>query len=506
MHRHKGFDNLSQTIFENHFTVDFDDNCDYELDTSNYSWTEDDFIVLNINIRGLYSKIGELNRLVELVEGSGSPPTVITISETWLNQHSPSFEIPGYRIFRTDRLHKKGGGVAVLVSNRLCSRKLTTIGTDPAIVESCIVEIKGNFKPIVVSSLYRPPNTNTKLFLDNYRNLITQLKKITPEIIISLDHNLDFLKSDYHGPTNDFVNLILDQQQLPTISRPTRIARQSATLIDNIIVNQSHCEKITSLILIDDTSDHLPCVTVLHDLVVNRNKKQKIKTRSFKNIYRVQEELSKADWTQLQIEADVDVQTDVLQSKLKTLLDAHCPEQEKEISYKNIWREPWMTTGLMSSVKCCKQLYKKSISRDKNNYNAIVRYRDYSRVLSRTKRSAKVKYYMDKCTEYRSNTKNLWKIINKIVGKTSNKCDIIDYIKVDNIKCYSSQLIANEFGRFFSNIGKNYAEKIPKPRFDTNHYLDKIESECRSIYLDPVTSIEIDRLIENLPNNTSSGV
>ena len=312
MHTHKGFDNLLQEILDNHFTIDFNDNCDYKLDTDSYRWTEDDFIVLNINIRGLYSKTAELNRLVELINGSGSAPTVITISETWLNQHSPSFEIPGYKIFRTDRLHKKGGGVAVLVSMRLCSRKLTNVETDPMIVESCSVEIKGNTHPIVISSLYRPPNTNSKFFLDSYRKLMVQLKKLTPEVIVGLDHNFDFLKSDHHGPTNDFVNLILDKQQIPTISRPTRIAKQSATLIDNIIVNQSHCEKLTSLILIDDVSDHLPCVTVLHDLTLNKNKKQKFKTRSLKNLYRVQEELSKTDWSGLQNKTDVDRQTDEL--------------------------------------------------------------------------------------------------------------------------------------------------------------------------------------------------
>ena len=116
-----------------------------------------------------------------------------------------------------------------------------------------------------------------------------------------------------------------------------------------------------------------------------------------------------------------------------------------------------------------------------------------SHMLTRTKRLAKVKYYTDKCTKYRSNTKNLWKIINKIAGKVNNKCEIIDHIKVDKIRCYSSQLIANEFGRFFSNIGKNYAEKIPELRHNSNHYLGKIELECRSIYLEPTTPVEIDR-------------
>ena len=114
---------------------------------------------------------------------------------------------------------------------------------------------------------------------------MTKLKKISPEIIIGLDHNLDFLKSERHRPMNDFVNLILDTQQIPTITRPTRIARQSATLIDNIRVNQKYCENYTSMILIDDISDHLPCLTVIPNLITNKQHKLKLKTRSLKHLH-----------------------------------------------------------------------------------------------------------------------------------------------------------------------------------------------------------------------------
>ena len=164
-----------------------------------------------------------------------------------------------------------------------------------------------------------------------------------------------------------------------------------------------------------------------------------------------------------------------------------------------------MTKGIMNSIKKSKLLYKKSISKSQSNPNNCIKYKEYSRTLTKTKRLPKVKYYTDKCTEYCNNTKNLWKIINKIVSKTNNKCEIIDYIKVDKIRCYSSQLIANEFGKFFSNIGKRYAENILDSKHKREHYLDKIESQPKSIYLEPMTISEIERMIDKLPNKTSSG-
>ena len=269
----KRVDKLSRDLVDLPFMLEGTDSCDYEDSTKDYSWTDCDFITLNINIRGLYSKLSDLNALIQRVELGGTPPSVITISETWLTKHSPMFTVPGYKIYRNDRQHKKGGGVAILVDNRLTSRALQT-DTDPTIVESCAVEIKGTKKPIIVGSLYRPPNTDAKRFLASYRKLVSKLQKISPDVIIGMDHNLDFLKGEKHQPTNDFINLILDLQQLPTITRPTRISSQSATLIDNVIISLRHCENYTSMILLDDLSDHLPCLTVISNLIVNKHNKQ----------------------------------------------------------------------------------------------------------------------------------------------------------------------------------------------------------------------------------------
>ena len=218
-----------------------------------------------------------------------------------LTQHSPKLEIPGYKLFRKDRLHKKGGGVTVFVSERLQSREIIIDNIDPTTLEYCAVEIKGNKEPIIACSMYRPPNTSIKNFLVTYNKLLKHLKRTSSEIIIGLDHNLDFLKSEKHKDTNDFIEMILGHQQLPMITRPTRIARQSATLIDNIIVNQQHCENYTSLILIDNMSDHLPCLTVLKNLIPLKNEKVKLKTRSLKGLNRVQEELAAIDLSAINV-------------------------------------------------------------------------------------------------------------------------------------------------------------------------------------------------------------
>ena len=70
----------------------------------------------------------------------------------------------------------------------------------------------------------------------NIGNCLTYEKKQKDhEVVIGLDHNLDLLKSHLNHPTNDFIELNLDRDLIPCITKLTRITNKSATLIDNIL-------------------------------------------------------------------------------------------------------------------------------------------------------------------------------------------------------------------------------------------------------------------------------
>ena len=83
-------------------------------------------------------------------------------------------------------------------------------------------------------------------------------------------------------------------------------------------------------------------------------------------------------------------------------------------------------------------MYRLTISKGANE-NARQKYKEYNTILQKVKRYAKKSYYIEKCVEFRSNTKKLWKTINEIIGKCSDKGTIIDSLKVDNITIMSSK-------------------------------------------------------------------
>ena len=189
--------------------------------------------------------------------------------------------IPGYDFYRQDRTQKKGGGVAILVSNKLrhCARPDLSSNLDES--ECITVDIKlKNGSHYIVSSMYHPPNSNIPTFITSYSSLLCAIKKDNPKgIIVGLDHNLDFLKANRHNTTNEFIQCNLDFGLIPTITRPMRITKTSATLIDNIIVSQNLCGSFVSSILVNDTSDHLPTVCVLDSMKLSKKEPMVIRSR-----------------------------------------------------------------------------------------------------------------------------------------------------------------------------------------------------------------------------------
>ena len=241
------------------------DTCDYIHSVTNTN--VDDLIVLQLNIRGLLSKTALLtNLLSSCVEGRA--PDVVLLSETWLTPTSPPVDIDGYNFVQCCRSQKRGGGVGILISTNLRFTECRKISS--ALVENeCVtVELKLRSQATcIISSMYRPPNVDIQTFQTCYNSLVCEMKKLRPKaIVIGLDHNLDFLKSDCHSGTNQFIQHNLDANLVPTITRPTRITKSSATLIDNILVSQSLCGNYDSGILIDDISDHMPSICVIKSI------------------------------------------------------------------------------------------------------------------------------------------------------------------------------------------------------------------------------------------------
>ena len=131
-----------------------------------------------------------------------------------------------------------------------------------------------------------------------YELVLNKLKADKSKIVMGMDHNLDLLKHSKHRPTREFIHINENTDLVLSITRLTRITNSSATLTDNIFVNNKYVRSLRSQILINDISDHLPTCTVLENVNIGLKEKRKIMTRNLtdKTINLIQNELQLINW------------------------------------------------------------------------------------------------------------------------------------------------------------------------------------------------------------------
>ena len=181
----------------------------------------------------------------------------------------------------------------------------------------------------------------------------------------------------------------------------------------------------------------------------------------------------------------------------------HAPEETKKISYRMQVRDPWMTKGLLTSLKKQKRLYREQLH--SRSTVSTDNYRKYRNTLKSLIRKSKITYLHEKCSEFKQDSRKLWQLVNRIIDKSNNKIDSIDNLRIENILKYDPSSITNGLCEFFANIGEEYANKIDSSGLDINKHINNIESNPSSLYLAPTTMFEVKELINKLPQKTSSG-
>ena len=96
------------------------------------------------------------------------------------------------------------------------------------------------------------------------------------------DFSVDLLQCENHAATCNFIDHIYSYGLHPLITRPTRITKQSATLIDNIFTTELERYTVSGLI-INDLSDHLP-VSQIGDYADNFLQKDQLMKKNYNNL------------------------------------------------------------------------------------------------------------------------------------------------------------------------------------------------------------------------------
>ena len=157
-------------------------------------------------------------------------PHVLSINESWLDESFSDEEIriSGFNVIRKDR-NCNGGGLVVYIAEYLNFNRLDEINDVIPNHEAIWFElIPPKSKKLLVGSFYRPPSSDTSVFLSSLEeNRFTNAYKV----ILLGDFNIDFSKNSQ--PSTKNLMRISKELNLKQIIRGfTRITQSSRTLID----------------------------------------------------------------------------------------------------------------------------------------------------------------------------------------------------------------------------------------------------------------------------------
>ena len=169
---------------------------------------------IHLNIRSLCNQF-KLDQLKIFI--SQTDPDILVITETWLKDciHDSEVSIDGYNLYRTDRVGRKGGGVAVYIKSCLSVTVLKTVSS-PHSFELIALKINLSVHNFInVVGLYRPPSAIPNAMSD-ITHILSQLSK--SEMLVLGDFNLNWLSLDSDGLKEMCTHLNLTQ----IINEPTR--------------------------------------------------------------------------------------------------------------------------------------------------------------------------------------------------------------------------------------------------------------------------------------------
>ena len=477
-----------------------------------------------LNIDGNKANFDHLTTELERLE---SKFPIIALAETNIcPEESNVYPVIDYNSFYQPTIeHKsKGTGVAIYVHhsfNAVINPEFSTTTTN---LESLFVTIQHEGQTIHVGVIYRPPSGDPEKSMGELTEIIEKLPKNNVHIMGDFNINL-------HNTTSKLARgleeIMLSTGFSPAISVSTHEKPFcKPTCIDNIFTNEIE-NTICSGTLKLNISHHHAIFQINSCLNHTPAKSQSTPTQYY-------------DYCSSNVEAFLTAITDELNSNppenfssfyntFQEHLDKAFKLDQPKCSKRTALNNPWITGGLIASIKTKDTLYEnwkkaqkqecelRTTIEDRPNCNCLackyivityLKYKHYRKHLKHLIELAKKNHIGNKISECTGDSKKTWEIINRIRGKSRR--DIKPSFILDDQRITNRRLIANEFNKYFASIASKLNENytgngIPLdgvPSF--GEYLPK--SCTSSIYLNDCTKYEIMEIISELTSGKSSDI
>lgn len=382
---------------------------------------------------------------------------LILVCETWLkpNITDTTVGLPSYTLFRNDRVHKVGGGVAIYSKSNLNSFIVLRSDTSrPGRPEFMFLDVCVGVTHVLVSVCYRAPHLG---YLAEYELALLDLLPRYSHVIVMGDFNTDLL-----GPlTYDKTFLTNMFQSFSMTILPLKATHHTSTAdtwLDVMAVCDPDLVAYHSQVPAPGLSKHdlIFCVYNLHP---QKQSAKFVQYRDYKSINPdslIFDALS-LPWDDILQLTNIDTMVNQFNVFMNYLLDLHAPLIKKRIT-KN--PAPWITDEIRRMQKQRDACFRKAKrSKCAHDWDA------YKRLRNKTQqqiRNSKIRHYYRSLSDKKKSTKSLWTKVKELgIGKSNPtvsiniNLDVInDYftnipIDLSKAKIYVNELTNSPFPRPF---------------------------------------------------------
>ena len=424
------------------------------------------FKICHLNIRSILPKIDDIRILMK-----ESNIDVIAFTETWLSEGVTDdlIQIDGYKIYRNDRSHGNGGGVAIYVKDTLQHCLLKDLNSDK--IENIWVKITPDYqKEYLIACIYRPPSAPNQ-YLEDIVDCVEHAHSISNNIIFLGDLNYNF-QIDQINATDPCVYLqnILGTRQL--ITKPTRVTLKSSTIIDHIYTTIPD-KHVKSGVIDLCMSDHFLIYTILGCKSASKQPKDilirsynKFNLRSFIN------DISSCTNLNVSNINDINTAWNKWSSSFANICERHAPLRTIRVKDRN---KPWVTKEILKLIYA-RDIAHKIALRDQNE-NKWNEYRYLRNLIVNKLRDSEKKFLTNELRKHKGKS-SMWKPL-KMAMNSNNKSSSLP-----------PSLTPNKLNEYYVHMGTKLAEK-----FETEGDLSGIKQHNENFYFKP---LEVNTIFKKL--------
>ena len=350
-------------------------------------------------------------------------------------------------------------------------------------------------KPFLITTWYRPPNSSIDK-LKEFEKLLQDIDYEDKESIIMGDINIDISKDSFDTNSAElkFITDLFQYDQ--KINEPTRVTKDTRTLIDHFYSNKTDLITLAGVSKITISDNYL--IYGVRKFPNLKGNCKMIEYRDFKyfDVETFEKDLQFLNSLNLECYNDVNNTWLIWKRNFMEIIDRHAPLKKRGLGKA---KTPWINKSLLAG-KWQKNILKRKACKtntpnDWKNYK--VAKNQYNRLIKNTIKS----YYTEEIRNNKGNLKNTWKTINQLISKQS-KTSHVGLIKNDNDEEILGRDLPNAFNEHFIEVGQRLCREIPEASKQPEFYIKSCNAQFQ---FREVTENEVFNLLSNISTNKATG-